>query len=240
MDGNEIVSEQLLLFRPRADLSFDNFFVTANNETIVSALQQWLCESQGGIFYLHGPSGSGRSHLLQAACRDQSAVYLPLQELHEHEPAQVLDGLEIAQLICLDDIDAVLSSDAWCEQIFYLFNRIAAAKHKLLVSAKQAAANIVCPLPDLRSRLSLGGGFRVAPLDDESIGPALRLRAHERGVDLGDDVVTYLLTRYSRSFDALLTLLNELDRHSMAEQKRITIPFVRKFLGSHLLISPKS
>lgn len=227
------MSEQLLLFRPRMDLSFDNFFIAAHNETVVCALRQWLNESEGGIFYLHGPGGSGRSHMLQAACRDRSAVYLPLQELHEHEPAQVLEGLEIAELICLDDIDAVLFSDDWCEQIFYLFNRVVAAKHRLLVSAKQPAATVVCRLPDLRSRLSLGGSFRVAPLTDESIGAALQLRAHKQGIDLAEDVVTYLLTRYSRSFDALLALLNELDRRSLAEQKRITIPFVRKYLDSN-------
>jgi len=224
------MSEQLPLFRPRADLSFDNFFIAANNDTVIHALREWLSEADGGIFYLHGAIGSGRSHLLQAACRQRNAFYLPLHELREHEAAHVLDGLEAAELICLDDIETVLSSTPWCEQIFYLFNRIVSRRHKLLVSATQAAANIICELPDLRSRLSLGGSFRIYALDDESIGPALKMRARERGIELTDDVISFLLARYARNFDALLLLLNELDRHSLAEQKRITIPFARRFL----------
>jgi DnaA-homolog protein len=226
------MSEQLPLFRPRADLSFDNFYVSPSNETVVRALQQWLQQSEGGVFYLHGTEGSGRSHLLQAACRDRNAFYLPLNELREHDPAAIFDGLEGVDLVCLDDIDVALDSMSWCEALFHLFNRVIAAHGKLLVSALQSAANIPCRLQDLQSRLSLGGSFRLHTVDDEDLAPALRLRAGERGIDLSDEVVAYILSRHPRDFGALLLLLTEIDRHSLREQRRITIPFVRRFLGA--------
>ena len=62
---------------------------------------------------------------------------------------------------------------------------------------------------------------------------SVQTRARERGFDLADDVVAYILNRYSRDITALLALLDELDRQSLAQQKRITIPFIRRLFSSH-------
>lgn len=224
------MQQQLPLFRPRTDASFENFVVTEANAAAVHALRQWLKEPAGGVFYLFGAVGSGRSHLLQAACRDSVAIYLPLNEIKGEDPAAVCEGLEHAAIVCLDDIDAVLVDLAWCEQLFYLFNRMVAAQRKLLVSARSAAAIIDCALPDLRSRLSWGGSFRLHALDEGGLALALKIRAQERGFDLDHDVIAYILARCSRDMETLLGLLQTLDIHSLSEHKRITIPFVRRFI----------
>lgn len=222
---------QLTLFRPRTDASFANFVVAEANAVTVHALRDWLEQGGGGIFCLFGAADSGRSHLLQAACRERVAIYLPLSELIHHEAAAVCEGLEQAALVCLDDIDAVLGDPVWCEQLFHLCNRLLGQQHKLLFSARGAAASLPCTLPDLLSRLGWGGSFRLQPLDDQGAAEALKIRARERGFDLDDDVVAYILGRSQRGMQALLSLLHALDVHSLAEHKRITIPFVRRFLG---------
>ena len=226
------MQRQLPLFRPRTDASFDNFAVTEINAAAVHALRKWLQEPIGGSFYLFGAAGSGRSHLLQAACRDHIAIYLPLDALQQEDPAAVCEGLERASIVCLDDIDSVLADLAWCEQLFHLFNRMQAAQRKLLVSARGAAGVIECALPDLRSRLSWSGSFRLHALDEAGLALALKMRARERGFELDDDVVAYILARHSRTMPALLGLLQALDIHSLAERKRITIPFARRFIDS--------
>lgn len=225
--------EQLPLFRPRTDASFTNFVVTEANAASIHALQQWLQQPTGGVFYLFGADGTGRSHLLQAACRDMSAIYLPVPELKNENPAAVCEGLEQADIVCLDDIDVVLTEPSWCEQLFHLYNRLLAADKKLLVSARTSAATLQCILPDLQSRLSWGGVFRLHPLDDAGTAQALKIRAHERGFNLADEVIAYILSRHARDMDALLALLHSLDLYSLAEHKRITIPLVRRFWGAN-------
>ncbi|MDB6063337.1 MAG: DnaA regulatory inactivator Hda [Verrucomicrobiaceae bacterium] len=224
--------QQLPLFRPRTDASFDNFVVIDANATAVHALRQWLLQTNGYVFYLFGSKGCGRSHLLQAACRDSAAIYLPMQELKTQNPQAVCEGLEHAEIVCIDDVDVILTDLAWCEQLFHLCNRLLAAQRKLLVSASSAAATAPCVLPDLQSRLSWGGSFKLLPLDDDGLARALKIRARERGFDLDGEVIAYILARYSRNMEALLALLHELDRHSLAEHKRITIPFVRRFIDA--------
>lgn len=226
--------EQLALgFRLRADATFANFVVSSDNATTLHALRHWLEQTEGGIFFLFGASGSGRSHLLQAMCHNvagQNAIYLPLNDLAVSDPSLIFENLEHASLLCLDDIDLVLHDRHWCEQLFHLCNRVFASGGKLLVSAATAPAQLDCRLEDLRSRLSWGGSFRVHALGDDDRRRVLQLRARERGFDLPDDVAAYILSRYSRDLGALLQLLDTLDHHSLAQQKRITIPFVRQFI----------
>lgn len=223
--------EQLLLLRPRSDESFANFFVGAANTAVVHALRHWL-SSDSVLFYLYGAASSGRTHLLQAVCREYGGLYLPLAELREQNPQQVLEGLEHVGTLCLDDIHVVLEDAAWCEYLFHLFNRCMQSGAKLLVSADRPSAQLACVLPDLQSRLRSGGDFRLRLLDEDERGQALRLRGRERGIDLSEEVVAYILARQSRAFPALLAVLEQLDTQSLKEKKPITIPFVRRVLDT--------
>ena len=109
---------------------FDSFVTDADSAAVVHALQHWLGQSDPVIFYLHGPSGSGRSHLLQAAAQRAGGLYLPLRVLVAVEPAAVCDGLELVPLLALDDLDAVSVDPRWAEALFHLFNRAVAAGHR--------------------------------------------------------------------------------------------------------------
>lgn len=160
-----VQAEQLLLsLRPRPTINFDTFVVGVDNEATLHALREWLRQPQAGVFFIVGPPGSGRSHLLQAACTEvDAAMYLPLAALKTLDPASLLDGLEGAPLLCLDDIDVVASERIWCESLFHCFNRhvgaLGAGTGRWLVSAQVPAAQLHCALPDLGSRLSWGGVF---------------------------------------------------------------------------------
>jgi DnaA family protein len=225
--------EQLALrLRPRSGATFANFVVAQANAATLHALHDWLSSTDSTVFLLFGAPGSGRSHLLQAVCAERAALYVPLAELSGADPAALFEGFDAAPLIAIDDVEAVLMDEHWCEQLFHLFNRLAATGGKMLLSATQAAATLPCVLPDLHSRLGWGGSFRLQALADDDRRDALRLLARERGFDLADDVLTYLFTRFSRDLGALSALLERLDTHSLAEQRRITIPFVRRLLDA--------
>ncbi len=225
--------EQLALrLRPRSSATFANFVVAQSNTVTVHALHDWLRDADATVFLLFGATGSGRSHLLQAVCAERAAQYVPLDELRDADPAALLEGLEAVELVALDDIETVLSDARWCEHLFHLFNRLADAGGKLLISATQAAATLSCALPDLQSRIAWGGSFRLQPLGDDDRRQALQLLARERGFALADDVLTYLFTRFSRDLGVLTALLERLDKLSLAEQRRITIPFVRRLIDA--------
>lgn len=210
--------------------TFDNFY-PAGNELAVQALQK----SHDKMLYLWGSQGCGKSHLLQALCHataasGQSPVYLPLRELTSLSPS-LLEGLEQQALIAVDDIQAVAGLSQWEEGLFHLYNRVRDSGQRLVVSATSAPAGLALALPDLASRLGWGPVFQLSALTDRDKRTALQLRAHCRGLEMGDEVAEYLLRRCPRDMDSLFNLLNKLDQASLAAQRRLTIPFVSQLLG---------
>jgi len=185
--------------------------------------------------FVSGDQASGKTHLLLAQTREAEsqglrAAYLPLAQHHELDP-QMLEGMEQLDFIAIDDIDAIAGNAAWEEALFHLYNRMKDRKAKLLVSAKDAAKNTQIKLPDLRSRLSWGVNVDLKPLNDEQRLIVLTQKAKERGLTLSEDVGNYIITHFSRDLHALVKLLDQLDHDSLAEQRQLTIPFVKPRLS---------
>ena len=228
------VKEQLpLAYAWREGLSFDNF-CGAGNAAVVQSLQQGADGSGDQFIYLWGTPGVGKSHLLQAACQraaqqGRAVAYLPLAEFVEM-PVEAFDGLQSLSLVCLDDVQAVAGMAHWEEALFHLYNRLRDSGAVLLAAGDASPAGLAIELPDLRSRLSWGPVFRVQePQEDEKIH-ALQARAKARGFDLPDEVAHYLIRRSPRDMASLFALLDRLDQASLAQQRRLTIPFVRNLI----------
>ena len=52
----------------------------------------------------------------------------------------------------------------------------------------------------------------------------------ERGLDLTNDVMEYLFARVGRSQESLADVIEKLDFESLAQSRKLTIPFVREVL----------
>lgn len=215
----------------RDNAAFDNYYSGSNEEAVYNLKQ--CAEGKGEQFiYLWGQEGTGKSHLLQAMCKEvgDNAVYLPLFELHELVP-EMLEGLESMEVVCIDDIDQISGKEAWELQIFALFNRMRESGHRLVISASKKPADLNMNLPDLLSRLTWGLSQHLKPLNDDQKLAALQLRADKRGFELPDNVGRYLLKHSPRNLPALFDLLDHLDEASLAEQRKLTIPFVKQVAG---------
>ena len=83
---------------------------------------------------------------------------------------------------------------------------------------------------DLRTRLGWGHIFALQPLAEAQSRAVLRQAADARGVFLGDEVMDYMLTRFSRDLGSLMQLLDHLDQYALQTQRALTIPLVRAML----------
>lgn len=189
---------------------------------------------EAGVF-VEGAEGSGKSHLLLAACRDaheagRRARYLPVAAF-AGGLAAMLDGLEANDLVAVDGIEAAAASRPDCEALFHLHNRLRDAGRTLLYASRLPAGDAAWALPDLRSRLGQGLRVSLDALDDAGRREALRRRAARRGLELDDAVLDWLFRRVDRDLKSLTALLDRLDRAALAAQRRLTVPFVRQALG---------
>jgi DnaA family protein len=187
------------------------------------------------IVWLCGPAGSGKTHLLQAACRaahekNAASMYVSLRDADVH--ADQLLGAEQLGLVALDDVDAVAGNDAWEARLFSVFNEFH-ARGGLLLAARSAPAAIRFHLGDLASRAAGAIVYRLQALDDEQQLEALLEHARRRGFELDAATARFLQGRVQRGMTELCQWLDRLDRASLAAQRRLTIPFVREVLARH-------
>jgi DnaA family protein len=220
------------------DADFDNFFHLpgTHNAMVIQGLRDQISGAGEGFIYLWGAPGCGLTHLLQASCltaqaQHVRAQYLPLHDLAGYAPTELFAELEHLDMICLDNLDAVAGRMDWELALFHLYNSLHDQGKKLLVAARANPREIALNLPDLRSRLQWGITYHVYTMTDTEKQQALQKRARVRGLELSDEVAQYIVQRLPRDTNELFWQLQRLDSASLAEQRKLTIPFVKKVLA---------
>ena len=185
--------------------------------------------------YLAGPPGSGKTHLALGVCAEaeaggRRAAYLPLRTA-AGRVQDALEALEGADLVALDDVDAIAGDRAGEVALFDFHNRMRAAGAALLYGASAAPDALPLSLPDLRSRLGQCARVMLPMLDDAGRREVLRARARRRGLAVDEAALDWLLRRVGRDLAGLTRLFDRLDRAALAAQRRLTVPFLREALG---------
>jgi DnaA family protein len=219
----------------KADSTFSNFVAGSDaNAQLVSILEQ-ASQGQSDFIYLYGEAGTGRTHLLQAFTQSfseqfpQSLVaYLPLNNMQL--VPEMVDGLSGFDAVCLDGIEHCLGNKDWETAFFNLYNQLKDQDKTLIIAGADAPQNMEVVLADLKSRLSAMLIHAIQPLSDDDKRTLLQAKAHERGLELTDEVTTYLLSRQRRDLPYLLDMLEQLDQASLQAKRRLTIPFVKQVL----------
>ena len=218
----------------RRGAAFEHLVAGSNAEAIQSVRR--LAE-RGGMasLYLWGSAGTGKTHLLHAACEAAAAAgrrvaYVPLGE-YTGRSAEVIADFDAFDLVCLDDAQAIASRADWEEAVFALYQCLRAKGNGLLVSAPCSPHGLGLALPDLTSRLAAGLVIRLRPLSDGERGEVLRVQAHQRGLNLRPEVSGFILRHHQRDLPALIRLLERLDEAALSEKRALTLPFVREVMA---------
>jgi DnaA family protein len=85
---------------------------------------------------------------------------------------------------------------------------------------------------DLRTRLGWGHVFALQLLTEAERRGVLRQAADARGVFISDEVMDFMLTRFSRDLGSLMELLELLDGYSLQTQRAITIPLIKSMMDN--------
>ena len=217
-----------LRVRPNEAARFETFVPGPNREV----LQLLSGTSVPPVLWLWGRPGTGKSHLLRAACaaagdRGGAATYIDLQSA---AAPGLLDGCEALDLVGLDGLDQVAGDADWNAAIFRLHTLLQDGSGRLLISSSAPPAALRFTLPDLRSRLLAAPVHELRVLDEEGQVQALEERAARRGLELSREAAAYLVHRLPRDMHSLCAVLDRLDEAALVAQRRLTVPFLRDVL----------
>ena len=197
----------------------EDFLVADCNRAALAWIESWP-GWPGRLAVLAGPEGSGKTHLAHIWCRLAGARAVAAGGLD-------LDSVGGAPL-AVEGIDAA-PDDA---VLLHALNRIAEAGGHVLATARVAPGYWRGRLPDLVSRLRAAPTVKIGRPDDALIEAVLRKLFRDRQIEVRGEAVEFLLRHMERSLEAARRTVAEADRLALAERRPVTIPLLRRVLGS--------
>jgi len=210
----------------RPALGRGDFLVAPSNQAAVAWIDRWPDWPAPGLA-LHGPAGSGKSHLAAVWQARSGAAPLPPALLHAGE---LPPDLAPSNWLLEDGAD-LLADRAAQEALFHLYNRLAARGGHILLTARTPPARWPVALRDLASRLAALPSAEIKPPDDRMLSALFGKLFRDRQIEVPGEVVLYLVQRIERSCAAVAAAVETLDRASLVRRRPITLPLARAALG---------
>ncbi|MCK5167976.1 MAG: DNA replication protein [Rhodospirillaceae bacterium] len=214
-----------MTFGHRPALSGDDFLVAPSNQQAVQWIDNWP-NWPGPLLVIVGPAGSGKTHIANVFINATGAKNVGIDMLGARDPAAVVEG---ATALVVENAKGFINGGL-DEQLLHLYNLAREHDIRILMTAETAPARWQVNLKDLSSRLNTAPIAEINPPDDALISALLIKQFSDRQIDVGQDVISYLLSRMGRSFADVRRVVESTDHLSLAEKRRVTIPLVRRVL----------
>jgi DnaA family protein len=224
-------------FEFQSNQTFEGFFA-GNNTEVITALQALTHSGQEQQIFIWGEPGCGKSHLLQACCRQSQSLgklpfYLAFPK-NDLPTLAVLDGLEDMELVCLDDLQNIAENRNWQQGLFNFYNCHRQNNHQLLLAADCPPKYLPFELLDLKTRMAWGLTLKIQSLRGDQLIAAFAHKANFLGIEIPEPVGVFLLNHYAQDLPALWLLLEKIDHATLAAQRKLTIPFLKKIIADEL------
>ncbi|MFM9889325.1 MAG: DnaA ATPase domain-containing protein [Rickettsiales bacterium] len=210
-------------FAPQTSYHAADFIPGDANAQALALVERWP-DWPYSIVLLHGPAGSGKTHLAHVFAERARAHMLsparvgaaPADQLLTGNHSWVLDGIE------------QVSDEAALAQ---LINHARARGDYLLLTATTSASQLPLTLPDLSSRLKALPSVALTTPDEALLAGVMAKSFSDRQLRIPPDLMDYAINRMERSFEAVQQFATAVDALSLARGRAITQALVREALG---------
>lgn len=248
------------------DCTFENFLVSETNLLPYKLLCKVTGFSKGErdaswdasppIFnpiFIHGNSGSGKTHLLMAAAsymRKQglNVIYVRGETFTDHLVAAIRAG-EMSQfreiyrksdMLVIDDVDIFSRKTATQEELFHTFNALHLGNKQILMSAHSSPGELQLIEPRLISRFEWGVVLPLDALKGDLMGHFLEKKSKALQFPLHSKAISFLIETFSSGTKSLQRALHALMMRSHANQAppsstQLSIPQIRQVLADLIL-----
>ncbi len=224
------MNQQYHLPLPQAEaMTAEDFLPAQANEDAVAWLmrrrpQEWPSHT----LVLCGPEGSGKTHLLSIWCDLVGAQRVAVGD--REILAGIVNGESDTSAFAMDDVDRAAGNADNEEWLQHFYNATKAASLPVLMTARTPPAAWGLTLRDIETRLKSCVTVMLDEPDDELMRGLFLKLFRDRQLMVEAGVVEYLAQRVDRTGTAIRKIVAELDESSLQQGRKISIPFVQKYL----------
>jgi len=228
---------------PSAAFTRAGFEVSGSNQLAVRAADAIVSvpASRYNPLFIHGPSGVGKTHLLNAVgnglmeATNGGVACVPAQLFVDELIAALQEGTvdrwraryRAANALLLDDVQFVAGKERTQEELFHVFNALHSDGKQLVFASDRAPRELTGLEDRLRSRFE--GGLVV---EMQSPDRALRERLYTRflrdsGIEPTGEMVSYLAERAVSSVREVIGTVNRIVASAEVAAVPVTLGFMR-------------
>lgn len=198
----------------RPALGAEDFLIGPSNAAAVGLVDRWPDWSMSSALVV-GPPQSGKSHLAHVWQLRSGAAMLEAAALSQELVPELMGG----SALVVEDVDRGIG----CEQaLFHLLNLAKEQRTSLLITSRSPAGELSIDLPDLRSRLRALAVTEIGAPDQTLLTAVLVKLLTDRQITAAPPVVHYLAREMDRSIAAAVSVVEALDRLSLARRRPVT------------------
>lgn len=229
------------------DFDFDSFVIGPTNRLALAAAKA-VANEPGQSYnplFIHGDVGLGKTHLLQAIClairaKDPQAelCYMSAEGFMTEFVEAVQGGrmtdfrhrFRDVDVLVIDDIQTLGNRDRTQEEFFHTFNSLYQAQKQIVLSS-DAPPELI---PDLQNRLvsrfKWGLVTQIDPPCFETRTTILKSKARQRGINLPDDVASYVAQAIDTNIRELEGAIGTMQITASVEGCDITLELARRVI----------
>lgn len=204
----------------------DDFFVSPANAVAVAMIDLWP-DWAGNKLTLSGPTGSGKTHLVHVWAALSGARIVLAKTLTDKDIPVLATGP-----VAIEGVPQIAQDQHAQAALFHLHNLVLAEGHSLLLTGTAAPDHWGLSLPDLQSRMQGTQNAALCPPDDALLAAVLAKQFNDRQINPAADLIPYLLPRMDRSFACARNLVDQLDRQSLAQSRKLNRALAKDLLGT--------
>lgn len=231
------------------DYTFEQFVVGPSNRLAHAACRA-VCSQAGTLYnplFIHGPSGTGKTHLLQAICSALMADSQPGQIIYTScetfvnefvraieagRLQQFRDNARRARALVIDDVQFLANRESSQEELFHTFNTLYQSRRQIVLSADSPPSEIPTLEDRLVSRFNWGLVAQVDLPNRETRQAILQKKARLRGCQVPDEVLDFIAERVESNVRLLEGALTKLMSESQLTGRPLTVETARDVLDS--------
>ncbi len=245
--------ETIVLPRPASQVTFDSVVEGEANRLALQFARD-VAAQPGQRFnplYLAGPTGSGKTHLLQALRSELLAAHPGLNVVlvsGETYKVEVLEAIQVrrmkpvrekyhaADALLVDDLQFLLVTPKAQEELLHTFDKLHGSGRQVVVSADRLPQGMTGLNETLRSRLEMGLVADLALPDGEARLRLVRARAAREGMALPEPVAAFLAEQIANPRQ-LVGALVRLAAYAALLRQPVTLEFARQYAAPFLELS---